>query len=151
MLVVKWFQLYSNSLTCFDLFVFVRTKKNTLNSCENLSNFQPVNSHLSPFRAFLDDVCTKNNSRLSWSYDQMIIRSYDYTGSHVVHVMVWSYHDIIIWWFHIIRYYSGTTVGKMISYELLCNAHLATFTTVPIHTIWKPGLFATRKNPNLAR
>ena len=42
------------------LFTFLSNqKKCALQFCEDLSNFQPVNSDLKPFRAFLDDVGTK--------------------------------------------------------------------------------------------
>ena len=34
-------------------------KKRALKICEHLSKFQPVNSDLTPFRVFLDDVGTK--------------------------------------------------------------------------------------------
>ena len=39
--------------------MFSNQQRQALNICEDLSNFQPVNSNLKPFRALLDDVCTK--------------------------------------------------------------------------------------------
>ena len=47
-------------LTVFELFWHVSNqKRRALNFCEDVSNFQPVNSDMKPCRAFLDDVCTK--------------------------------------------------------------------------------------------
>ena len=47
---------------CAFIFIFYMcriNKKNALHFCEDLSNLQPVNSDLQPFRAFLDDVGTR--------------------------------------------------------------------------------------------
>ena len=70
------YQIYlkiSKSIICFTMFNYISVcltfcmfvgyfsnqKRHTLKFSEDLSNFQPVNSHLKPFRAFWDDVCTK--------------------------------------------------------------------------------------------
>ena len=41
------------------IYFFSDLKRCALHFRENLSNNQPVNFHLRPFRAFWDDVCTK--------------------------------------------------------------------------------------------
>ena len=43
----------------FLLYVFSNQTIHVLTCCEDLSNFQPVQSNLNSFRVFVDDVCAK--------------------------------------------------------------------------------------------
>ena len=51
------FSLFKFLLRCWG--IVSKQKSHALTFCRDLSNFQPVNFHLIPFRAFLDVVCTK--------------------------------------------------------------------------------------------
>ena len=53
------FEFFSTILSFSHL--FSNQKRRAFKFCEDLSNFQPVNSDLRPFGAFLDDVRTKTN------------------------------------------------------------------------------------------
>ena len=51
--------MYVNEIW-YVLSIFSNQKRRALKCCEDLSNFQPVNSHLRPLRSFLDDHCCRN-------------------------------------------------------------------------------------------
>ena len=53
----RFFCVFSTILQFFH--TFSNQKRRALKFCEDVSNFQPVNSDLRPFRGFSDDVGTK--------------------------------------------------------------------------------------------
>ena len=73
-------------------------KRHALKFCEDMSNFQPVNSDLRPFRAFR--WCPyQNNPRLSWSlYTERDINVWRYRYTNIQkHMYIYTYIHIYIY------------------------------------------------------